>query len=239
VAYAGALKQTGQSNPDATLVIASCDPAAGFLAEAYAQATGGRLLVLQRSSRQALELLKQGVIHAAGVHFATTQQPEGNAELVREMVGPGYRLVHVSNWEEGVCVNSAAQVGSVDEAVRSKLRWVGRDPGSAAGQCLAELLPEGARPRRQAPDHRGVAMAVRWGWADAGVCHRFVTEEGGLSFLSVRQEQYDLCFAESTAADPRLVGLLNVLRSAGFRKLLNELPGFNASGAGTIESVSG
>jgi molybdate-binding protein len=82
-------------------------------------------------------------------------------------------------------------------------------------------------------------MAVRWGWADAGVCHRFVTEEGGLDFLSVRQEQYDLCFAESTAADPRLVGLLNVLRSAGFRKLLNELPGFNASGAGTIESVSG
>jgi molybdate-binding protein/transcriptional regulator with XRE-family HTH domain len=239
VSRGGQLKETGQTNPDATLVIASCDPAAGFLAEAYAQATGGRLLVLQRSSRQALELLKQGVVHAAGVHFATAEQPEGNAQLVREIVGPGYRLVRVSSWEEGVCVSSAAQVASIDEAVRSKLRWVGRDPGSAAGQCLAELLPEGARPRRQAPDHRGVATAVRWGWADAGVCHRFVTEEGGLDFLSVRQEQYDLCFAESAAGDPRIIGLLSVLRSAGYRNLLNELPGFNSSGAGTIEKVTG
>src|SRR5262249_21957116 len=98
VAESGQFKETSPSNPDATLVIASCDPAAGFLAEAYGQATGGRLVVLQRSSRQALELLRMGVVHAAGVHFATTEQPEGNAQLVREILGPGHRLVRVSNW---------------------------------------------------------------------------------------------------------------------------------------------
>jgi molybdate-binding protein/transcriptional regulator with XRE-family HTH domain len=239
VSQAGVCKHSGQTNPETTLVMASCDPAAAFLVEAFAQATGGRLLVFQRSSRQALELLGRGVIHAAGIHFATAAHPEGNALLVREVLGEGHRLVRVSSWEEGVCVNSAAQVSSIDEAVRLKLRWVGRDPGSAAGQCLAELLPEGARPRRQAPDHRGVAMAVRWGWADAGVCHRFVTEDGGLDFLSVRSEQYDLCFAESAAADPRIVGLLNVLRSRSFKKLVSELPGFDSSGAGTVEEVAG
>ncbi len=235
---AGTIKETGQSNPDATLVMASCDPAAGFLAEAFTRATGGRLLILQRSGKQALELLGRGVIHAAGVHFATPAQPEGNSQLVREVLGKGYRLARVSTWEEGVCVSSAAQVSTIDEAVRSKLRWVGRDQGSAAGQCLAELLPEGSRPRRQAPDHRGVALAVRWGWADAGICHRYVTEEGGLDFLSVRHEQYDLCFAEANAEDSRLVALLTVLRSASFRKLVNELPGFDSAGAGTVEEVT-
>jgi molybdate-binding protein/DNA-binding XRE family transcriptional regulator len=236
-AEAGGIKESGQSNPDTTLVMASCDPAAGFLAEAFTRATGGRLLILQRSSRQALELLGRGLIHAAGVHFATPEQPRGNAELVREVLGEGYRLVRVSRWEEGVCISSAARVATIDEALHAKLRWVGRDAGSAAGQCLAELLPEGSRPRRQAPDHRGVALAVRWGWADAGVCHRYVTEEGGLDFFSVRHEQYDLCFAEASASDPRLAGLLTVLRSSSYRKLVSELPGFDSTESGTIEEV--
>jgi putative molybdopterin biosynthesis protein len=172
------------------------------------------------------------------VHFATPEQPHGNSQLVREILGDGYQLVRVSSWEEGVCVRSTARMTSIEGAVHSKLHWVGREPGSAAGQCLAELLPAGSKPRHHAPDHRGVAMAVRYGWADAGVCHRYVTEGGGLDFLSIRHEQYDLCFAESSASDPRLVGLLTVLRSNSFRKLITELPGFDAAGAGTIEQVS-
>ena len=238
VAKGGEIKEVGSGNRDTTLVMASCDPAAGFLAEAYRHATGGRLLILQRSSRQALELLGRGIIHAAGVHFATPEQPQGNAHLVREILGVGYQLIRVSSWEEGVCVSSAARLTSIDEAVHSKFRWVGREPGSAAGQCLIELLPASAKPRHQAPDHRGVAMAVRFGWADAGICHRYVTEEGGLDFLSVRREEYDLCFAATSASDPRLAGLLMVLRSSSFRKLIDELPGFDAAGAGTIEEVS-
>ncbi len=229
---------TASLNSDNTLVVATCDPAAGFLSEAYARATGGRMLLLQRSSRNALELLGKGLVHAAGVHFATAAQPDGNAEFVREILGPGYQLAHVSRWEEGVCTRTSEAVGSVASALRSKLRWVGRDPGSAAGQCLRELLPTNSKPRRQAPDHRGVAMAVKWGWADAGICHRYVTEEGGLDFLGVRHETYDLCFRSATAGDPRLAALLGVIRSAPFRRLIGELPGFDTREAGVVQEVN-
>ena len=229
---------TASLNADNTLVVATCDPAAGFLAEAYGRATGGRMLLLQRSSRKALEMLGQGLVHAAGVHFATAAHPDGNAEFVRQILGPGYLLARVSQWEEGVCTRSSEAVGTVAAAVRSKLRWVGRDPGSAAGQCLSELLPASAKPRRQAPDHRGVAMAVKWGWADAGICHRYVTEEGGLDFLNVRHETYDLCFRAATAGDPRLAVLLGVIRSSSFRRLIGELPGFDTREAGVVQEVN-
>jgi molybdate-binding protein/transcriptional regulator with XRE-family HTH domain len=234
----GACTVQRDSDPRATLILASCDPAAGLLAEAYGRATGGRLLILQRSSRQALELLGRGVIHAAGVHFATGEDPTGNARLVREMLGTGFKLVHVAGWQEGLCIGSGTTAVTVGEAVAGKLRWVGRETGSAAEQCLAELLPERQRPRRQAPDHRGVAMAVRCGWADAGVCHRYVSEEAGLRFMSIREEQYDLCIPMHAVDDARVASLIAVLRSASFRKLQSELPGFDATRAGSIETIA-
>ncbi len=237
LASAGLLRDSALANPDTTLVIASCDPAVRYLADAFTQATGCRMLVLHRSSRAALELLGKGLVHLAGVHFSTDKHPDANAHMVREILGSGYRLAHVSTWEEGICTRSTDGVATIAAAVGSKLRWVGREPGSAAGQCLAELLPEGGRAPRQAPDHRGVALAVRWGWADAGVCHRYVTEDGGLDFLSVRGERYDLCFAESSAGDPRIAGLLGVLRSPSFRRLIGELPGFDTRESGTVQDV--
>lgn len=52
-----------------TLVLASCDPAAGWLAAHFSQVTGLRLLILLRSSREALEMLRQGLVHLAGLTF--------------------------------------------------------------------------------------------------------------------------------------------------------------------------
>src|SRR5882724_1996438 len=53
----GVFHDRGESQSETTLVMTSCDPAAGLLATAYARASGFRLLVLPRSSRQGLELL--------------------------------------------------------------------------------------------------------------------------------------------------------------------------------------
>src|SRR5262249_35454086 len=120
------------ADPQRTLVIASCDPAAGLLATEYARASGFRLLALHRTSRQALALPGQGLVHAAGVHFATEQNPDANARTVGGVLGDGYRLLRVASWEEGVSLASAAPVTTVGAALRGRLRWVWREVGSAA-----------------------------------------------------------------------------------------------------------
>jgi molybdate-binding protein/DNA-binding XRE family transcriptional regulator len=217
-----------------TLVLACCDPAAGLLATLYSRATGLRLIVVPRSSQQALDLLAQGLVHAAGLHLSSQRDEDRNAHAVLSKVGEGFKLLRVCTWQEGLAVAGSEQASSVRSVVHSRLRWIGREPGSGAHQCMEELLPGRPAPRRIARDHRGVADAIRSGWADVGVCLRLTCEEAGLKFLSLRDEFFELCFSARDENDPRIQALLRVVRSAEYRRLLTDLPGYRISHSGEL-----
>ena len=146
--------------------------------------------------------------------------------------------MRVARWQEGLAVCPGKGIKSVAAALRQKLRWIGREAGSGARQCLDELFEDRDKPRREARDHRGVAEAIRCGWADVGVCVRLVSEDAGLEFLSVRDETYDLCFATEAVDDPRIEALIAAVRSESYRRLLGELPGYDTRHAGELEKVT-
>jgi molybdate-binding protein/transcriptional regulator with XRE-family HTH domain len=234
----GACRPRNPSVPDNTLVMACCDPASGLLVRELARAAGIRLLVLTRSSRQALALLGQGLIHVAGIHLATVASPFGNAGAVRTELGSGYSLLRLAHWQEGLALAPRLELRSVRAAVRAKLRWVGRESGSGARQCLDELLGARPAPRRLARNHRGVAESIRCGWADAGICVRLAGEEAGLRFFTVREEIVDLCFRAADAGDPRIGALQATVRSPTYRRLLGDLPGYDTSATGEMEILN-
>jgi len=181
-----------------------------------------------------LRLLGEGVVHAAGVHLSKSRSRTGNARKVREQLGPGYSLLHVARWDEGLALGRGQTAKSVGDAVAGRLRWIGREAGSGARQCLDEVLQDRPSPRHIARDHHGVADAIRNGWADAGICLRLVAEEAGLRFLSVQQESYDIVYRTAVADEPRLRALVAVVRSPQFRKLLSELPGYDTTATGEV-----
>lgn len=232
----GALRSQGGTEPGRTLIMACCDPAAGLLAAELARTADVRLIVLQRPSRKSLELLEKGLVHAAGLHLARADEPGGNAAVIKSTLGDGYTLLRIARWEEGITFAHGLGLSSVRAALRSNLSWVGREDGSGARQCLDELLGT-RKTQRLATDHRGVTEAVRNGWADAGVCLRLVSEEAGLDFLGVRQEDYDLCLPAWWKSDYRLRALVNIVRSSSYRRALGELPGYNSKEAGEINRV--
>jgi len=220
-----------------TLVLAGCDPAASLLSAEYQRRTPFRMLPLARSSRQALELLKAGLVHVAGIHLGPANSA-GNEHAVRQSLGPGFQLLRLADWEQGVALAPQTKRPRLQALLRSKLRWVAREPGSGARQCLDELF-ERPRPwRRVAADHRTVAAAIRSGWADAGVCIRLVSEEAGLGFLPIRWEGYDLCYPRSLENDPRLAALVTLIRSPGWRELLGAVPGYQVKQTGTLTSIN-
>ena len=144
----------GSKRPlDKTLVVACCDPAAGLLASEFAQATGQRMLILPRSSREALKLMREGKVHVAGLHLSTPDETQRNAQVVREVLGNDYQLLRIARWQEGIAVAPSSRIKSVRGALRSKLRWVGREPGSGARQCLDPFAGESYQPppRRTSP----------------------------------------------------------------------------------------
>ena len=223
-----------------TLVIASCDPAIGLLVRELAANSPVRLLVLKRSSSEALRLLAAGLVHLAGVHLASAEQSGGNGAIIRDRLGAGYRLLKMARWEEGLAVAPGSGITTIQGAVElrsSKQQWVGREVGSGARQCLDELLDGRPAPKKIARDHAGVAEAIRCGWADVGVCLKLSAEEAGLEFLSVRHETYDICYRAEFEPDPRFQALLTASRSPTFRKLLGELPGYEVAHTGELESI--
>jgi molybdate-binding protein/transcriptional regulator with XRE-family HTH domain len=234
----GSFQTQGCWDPRRTLVVACCDPAVGLLAAELARIAGVRLIPLQYPSRKALALLSQGVVHAAGIHLSRADQVGGNARVVRNQLGVGYNLVRIAHWEEGIALTPGRGLTSVRAAVRSKLRWVGRENGSGARQCLDEVL-HGKRivHRLMASDHRGVVEAVRSGSADAGVCLRLVSEEAGLDFLGVREEAYDLCFPAPWGDDPRIRALLDAVQSPAYRRMIGELPGYDSAQTGELQLI--
>lgn len=233
----GVLIPNGDAEPAKTLVMACCDPAANLLVQEMAR-RGFRLLVISRPSRRALDLLRNRQVHVAGLHLATAADPNGNINAISDSLGTDCRVLRVARWDEGLTVSSGTGIRSVRAALRANLRWVGRESGSAARQCQDEILPN-RTPRRVARDHRGVAEAVRAGWADIGVCLRLSSHEAGLRFLPVRGEFYDLCFLSEDESDPRIQALIAAVRSASYRQTLRDLPGFDTANTGETRPVKG
>ena len=233
--WQGGVERSARSSlAEKTLVMASCDPAAGLLASEYARASGFRLVVFSRGGSEALDLLKQGLVHVAGLHRSTKEQPERNVETVRACMGEGFQLVRAVRWQEGLALGVDNRTRSLRSATKQARRWALREKGSAARECLDELCEGKKVSGRTVRSHAAVVEAVRGGWADAGMCVQLVAEEAGLNFLPVRVEMLDFCFSDSFSRDPRLLALVHLLRSREHRKLMSELLGYDARETGDL-----
>ena len=178
-------------DPHRTLVIAGCDPLVGALARELAGQYDVRLLPLLRSSGEALDLLRRGLVHVAGVHWTDAGGGSSNEREVAQRVGAGYQLIHQLAWQTGVATAGARRERTARALLAANVRWVNREEGSVARQTFDALL--GRRPKPAGYDrvvrgHRDVAATVSSGWAEAGVCVQPAAAEHRLGFLSVQRE---------------------------------------------------
>lgn len=239
VAREALLRPPGSDLAERTLVLATCDPAAPFLAELFERHSPFRLLILSRPSGGALQMLEQGLVHVAGIHLSRVAEKRSNAAILSERkLAENWSLLRASQWEEGLAVAQDSAIRSLRQAAKQSLRWIGRLPGAGARRCQDELRGDARPPTRTARDHRAVAEAIVNDWADAGICLRLTSDEAHLRFFSICEDQYDLCFPERYRADPRIAALVKTIRSTEYRELIGQLPGYRAADAGELETVA-
>lgn len=224
-------------NPELTLIIASCDPAAGFLAAMMREKEGIRMLPFYRSSNEALALLKQGVVHVAGMHLREIDENEGNPVVAREFLGKGYRFLRGAVWQEGVAVRAGEGVTTFRKAASSRIRWIGRKPGTGARRCQDKVIPAEKAPEQVAQNHWEVAMAVRHGWIDAGICHGLAAAHANLELLPASREAFDFCYPVGLENDPRIRALRKVVKSTDYRKGLGAFTGIDSQSTGEEEGI--
>jgi putative molybdopterin biosynthesis protein len=103
-----------------------------------------------------------------------------------------------------------------------ELKKAGIDPATIPGY------------EREVTTHIAVALAVKSGEADAGMCVFSAAKALGLPFKPVAHERYELAFRRVHADDPRLRVLLEAIRSPEFRKILSILGGYETRETGLL-----
>ncbi|MCG7855217.1 MAG: molybdopterin biosynthesis protein, partial [Methanoregulaceae archaeon] len=106
-----------------------------------------------------------------------------------------------------------------------ELRNLGISPGSIPGYD------------RELTTHIGVALAVKTGEADAGMCVYSAAKALGLPFVPVGTERYELAFRTEDGDDPRIRALVNAIVSSAFRESLSRLGGYDTRETGVLRQV--
>ena len=101
-------------------------------------------------------------------------------------------------WEEGFGRRAGEASEIRGRRLAARLRWIGREPGSGAHQCLTEIRDQQQSPRHFARSHRGVAETISTGLADAGVC---------LPWSAIKQDSIS-----SACGKKRTISVLPLLR---------------------------
>jgi len=225
--------------PRPTLVIAGCDPALPLLEEPLSLLDPPIAFTWWPcSSREALRLAADGLVHVAGVHLRD-RYGEYNTGSVAELLAG--EVVGFSAWREGLVLAPAAAVGiaGVREMACHGLRLVNREHGAEARRVLdRELASAGIDGehlpgyRTTAAGHLQVADAIAAGLADAGVACEPAALAYELAFIPLTTERFDLVIPATHAAGREVQALVKVLSSRWLLDQLTSLPGYDPSSCG-------
>jgi molybdate-binding protein/DNA-binding XRE family transcriptional regulator len=185
------------------VVVAGCDPAIHLVAERLRQhREPASVLGWPMGSTAAVEALKRGEVHVAGLHVMDPRSGEANLPFVRRHLGDqAVTLVTFASWEAGLLVKGGnpKSIRGPADLVRKNVRLVNREEGSGARLLLDQRLKaEGIKAASVrgygdvVSSHLDVGRRVAEGAADVGVGVEAIAGLLGLGFIPLQTERYDL-----------------------------------------------
>lgn len=233
------------------IAVAGCDPSV-FLAGDYLRRQKEDCTVVgwTLGSAAAIDALKRGEVHVAGVHVVDAQSGESNLPyLRRHLKGNEYLIITFAVWEEGLLVapGNPKSIRGVEDLVRADISLINREAGAGARLLLdQQLASAGIAPGtilgydQIGRSHFQVARTIAEGHADAAVGVRAAANLFGLGFLPLQRARYDFVVPKAHLQDhPGIEAFLNVLVSRSFRSEIDALGGYDMSETGTVRDLRG
>jgi len=219
---------------EALLLTGSHDPVLDYLAT-MVRSGGVDIHSTHTGSMGGLISLKKQDCHAAPMHLLADDGDYNIPYLSRYLPGERITLICVAGREQGI-VSVSGDIGIDDLPAH---RFVNRQKGSGTRLLLDyELKKRGTDVsriegyNRELTTHIGVALAVKSGEADAGMCVYSAAKALSLPFQPVAQERYELAVRTEHMDDPRIMALLDTIRSEEFIRVLQDLGGYDSRETG-------
>lgn len=217
-----------------TVFVSGCEIGLGLLSHyAGSRSATERAIWFNRSNRQALSDLDNGLAHVAAIHYS----PQHPVALQDEQV----HNFHFVSEEMGWILPTGNPKGftGVEDFLSGRLRLINREQGSGARDCLdAELRKVGADVttipgyKVETHGHMDVATAVANGLADVGVGHSSAAAALGLSFIPIQQESCVLLIRDSLISKAPIQNFLETLMTDRFRTELQALAPYDTTNTG-------
>ncbi|MBN1146902.1 MAG: helix-turn-helix domain-containing protein [Anaerolineales bacterium] len=225
-------------------VLGSHDLALEALAERLRQREHSQidLLVLPVGSLDGLVALRQGSAQLAGCHLLDAESGEYNLPFVRHLFPDRQvSLLTLAHRQQGLILppGNPREISGLQDLARPGLVWVNRNRGSGTRLWLdyqlgkLAIVPDDLQIyNREVRTHTAVAEAIQRGKADAGLGLQAAARQHDLDFIPLFEERFDLVISQESIENCHLQPLLDDLQSAGFRRLVESLGGYQTAHTG-------
>ena len=199
------------------------------------------------SSFEGLLALYEKKVDAAACHLYAVDEKSFNVPAVKRLM-PGVKavLINVSYRKQGfyVAAGNPKEIRGWRDLARRDVSILNRRPGSSArilldGQlCRMDLDPRQIKGyEREMKSHLTMAAAIADGEADLALgTERISRQIDGLDFIPLLEERYDLVLRRDAMDTPAVEAILEILRSAAFKKEIRHFTGNDYRDMGKIVS---
>ena len=222
----------------ALLLTGSHDPLVDYLADLLSQ-KGVELHSTHVGSMGGILALKKNECHAAPMHLLAEDGDYNVPYLRKYLPGQDIVLICVTNRQQGIVSKDGIGFSGL-----SSHTLVNRQRGSGTRMLLDHLLGKNHIDptqiqgyEREVPTHLAVALAVKSGEADAGMCVYSAAKALGLRFIPVASERYEIAIRREHLEDPKVSELCDTLVSPAFREILDHLGGYDTRETGVRRSL--
>lgn len=186
--------------------------------------------------------------HIAGIHMLDEQTGQYNTSFVKKYLSQSnWQLVHLGMREQGLMVapGNPKKILELADLIRPDVIFVNRQRGSGTRMLLDYQLKKLGLDYRnikgyekEVGTHMAVGATVIGKAADVGLGIRAAARALGLDFIPVADEQYDLIL-NLAAEDKQAEVIIEILKSADFRRDVEALGGYDLTFAGNLIAKSG
>jgi putative molybdopterin biosynthesis protein len=178
--------------------------------------------------------LKKNECHAAPMHLLADDGDYNIPYLHKYLPGEDVILICVTERQQGIVSKDGIGFDAL-----SNHSFVNRQRGSGTRMLLDHLLrknridPSKIRGyEREVTTHLAVALAVKSGEADAGMCVYSAAKALGLRFIPGASERYEIAIRSEHLEDPRVSELCDTIVSPAFKEILDRLGGYDTKETG-------
>jgi len=224
---------------ESLLVTGSHDPALDYLAD-LVRPSGIDMHSTHTGSMGGVLALKKQECHAAPMHLLAADGDYNIPYLQKYLPGEELVLLCVAERQQGIVSRERLRLEDLPGQ-----RFANRQKGSGTRMLLDHLLgEEGIDPSaiegydRELTTHLSVALSVKTGEADAGMCVYSAAKALDLAFVPVGTERYELVARRAVIEeDERVARLFDAVASPEFIRVLERLGGYETGETGVRRAL--